>query len=39
MCVHRPPFIKFSVFKQDRLLSSDFRNRKYEVFMEKGNLV
>lgn len=33
------PLLSFLVFKQDRLLSSDFRNSKYEVFMEKGNLV
>lgn len=31
------PLLSFLFFQQGRLLSSDFR--KYEVFMEKGNLM
>lgn len=33
-----PPFIKFYIFKQDGLLSSEYKHGNYEVFMEKRNL-
>lgn len=32
------PLLSFPFFKQDGLLSSEYKHRNYEVFMEKRNL-